>query len=104
MAIATAAAPLAGGGSSLAAEIASPAALPAPAASAAVASPAVVVAPPAPTTPAAPVTPAAVDTHCPYCALQCGLRLSRGAALEDGQPGAMQVAPWVEFPVTRGGL
>ncbi|MFH0516145.1 molybdopterin oxidoreductase family protein [Streptomyces sp. M41] len=39
-----------------------------------------------------------VDTHCPYCALQCGTRLSR----QDGA-GSVRVQP-SEFPVNRGGL
>ncbi|MFB9462680.1 molybdopterin oxidoreductase family protein [Streptomyces cinereospinus] len=36
------------------------------------------------------------DTHCPYCALQCGTRLSR-------QDGAVRVEP-SDFSVNRGGL
>ncbi|WP_199434017.1 molybdopterin oxidoreductase family protein [Qaidamihabitans albus] len=36
-----------------------------------------------------------VDTHCPYCALQCGMTLSRGAGTE--------VAPR-DFPANAGGL
>jgi assimilatory nitrate reductase catalytic subunit len=38
----------------------------------------------------------AVDTHCPYCALQCGMRL-RSAS------GAVEVLPR-DFPTNRGGL
>ncbi len=38
----------------------------------------------------------ATETHCPYCSLQCGLRLV-GAR-------APQVEAWDEFPVNRGGL
>ncbi|SFB97964.1 molybdopterin oxidoreductase family protein [Streptomyces aidingensis] len=41
-------------------------------------------------------TPA--DTHCPYCALQCGTRLSRAA------DGAVTVRPTPGFPVNQGGL
>ncbi|WP_412099789.1 hypothetical protein [Micromonospora ureilytica] len=37
-----------------------------------------------------------VDTHCPYCAMQCGISLTIG----DGPP---RLAP-TEFPVNRGGL
>ncbi|MGE5762962.1 MAG: molybdopterin-dependent oxidoreductase, partial [Mycobacterium leprae] len=37
-----------------------------------------------------------VDTHCPYCALQCGMRLRRTAERVDVQPRA--------FPTNRGGL
>ncbi|MDG9704538.1 molybdopterin oxidoreductase family protein [Streptomyces sp. DH37] len=40
--------------------------------------------------------PRQVRTHCPYCALQCGTRLSR----EDG---TVRVRP-SDFPVNRGGL
>ena len=36
-------------------------------------------------------------THCPYCALQCGMNL----ALQDGVP---TVLPRPEFPTNRGGL
>ena len=41
--------------------------------------------------------PAAVDTHCPYCALQCGMTLRTGAE------GRVEVAPR-DFPTNRGGL
>src|SRR5436189_1292280 len=37
-----------------------------------------------------------VDTHCPYCALQCGMSLS-------GAEVGVTVAPR-EFPTNRGGL
>jgi assimilatory nitrate reductase catalytic subunit len=40
---------------------------------------------------------AVTDTHCPYCALQCGMRLSAGS------DGAVAVAPR-DFPTNRGGL
>ncbi|QKW08195.1 molybdopterin oxidoreductase family protein [Streptomyces sp. NA04227] len=38
-----------------------------------------------------------VATHCPYCALQCGIRLTTG-------PEGVRVEPDAEFPVNRGGL
>ncbi len=38
------------------------------------------------------------DTHCPYCSLQCGMRLAAG-----GEP-AVQVLERPEFPVNRGAL
>ena len=41
----------------------------------------------------------ATSTHCPYCALQCGMRLTPG---NDGA-GAVSVTPR-EFPTNRGGL
>ncbi|HET8959161.1 molybdopterin oxidoreductase family protein [Nocardioides sp.] len=37
-------------------------------------------------------------THCPYCSLQCGM------TLETPHRGALEVAPWPEFPVNRGAL
>src|SRR5882757_668766 len=43
-----------------------------------------------------PLAPSAVPTHCPYCALQCGMNLVSAGA---GQ----QVKPR-DFPVNRGGL
>ncbi len=37
------------------------------------------------------------QTHCPYCSLQCGMKLERtGRSLE--------VVPWAEFPVNEGAL
>jgi assimilatory nitrate reductase catalytic subunit len=36
-------------------------------------------------------------THCPYCSLQCGMRLTR-------QGRGTVVEPWAEFPVNEGGL
>jgi assimilatory nitrate reductase catalytic subunit len=36
-------------------------------------------------------------THCPYCSLQCGMRLTR-------QGRGTVVEPWTEFPVNEGGL
>lgn len=65
---------------------------------------------------AAPVagTPAGVDSHCPYCALQCGMSLTprpagagTGAAAPDAPAGAAGAAPEVrprDFPTNRGGL
>ena len=38
----------------------------------------------------------AVETHCPYCSLQCGMRLAGRRTLE--------VRPWEEFEVNEGGL
>jgi assimilatory nitrate reductase catalytic subunit len=37
------------------------------------------------------------DTHCPYCSLQCGMRLQQERRLTT-------VQPWPEFPTNRGGL
>src|SRR6266545_2649623 len=39
----------------------------------------------------------AVATHCPYCALQCGMHLTRGS-------GAPTVSANPKFPVNKGGL
>lgn len=41
--------------------------------------------------------PRAVETHCPYCALQCGTRLGR-------EPSGVTVTPSAAFPVNQGGL
>ncbi|MFF3072734.1 molybdopterin oxidoreductase family protein [Kitasatospora sp. NPDC057936] len=49
------------------------------------------------TSPKAAPTPT-TDTHCPYCSLQCGMRLGGGA---DGTP---EVLERPEFPVNRGAL
>ncbi|MFD3522795.1 molybdopterin oxidoreductase family protein [Streptomyces sp. NPDC058653] len=46
------------------------------------------------------MTDAAVPTHCPYCALQCGMSLRR---TEDGDP-AVEVVERADFPVNRGAL
>lgn len=55
---------------------------------------------------ATPGTP--VDSHCPYCALQCGMSLTPRAASGPGVPGqAPAGAPEVQprdFPTNRGGL
>ena len=47
------------------------------------------------------------ETHCPYCSLQCGMRLVSGrdpAGPPRPSRGAPEVAAWEEFPVNRGGL
>ena len=64
---------------------------------------------------AAPGTP--VESHCPYCALQCGMSLTPRAAVPGGAPGtagapgaaggAVPGVPEVQprdFPTNRGGL
>ncbi len=43
---------------------------------------------------------AETDTHCPYCALQCGMTLRSDA----GAPGGLEVLPRTAFPVNRGAL
>ncbi|MFE3216065.1 molybdopterin oxidoreductase family protein [Streptomyces antimycoticus] len=50
--------------------------------------------------------PAPVDTHCPYCSLQCGMTLrptppDRGSG---GTPGSVEVIERTAFPVNRGAL
>jgi len=40
------------------------------------------------------------DTHCPYCSLQCGMRLRAGRTART----APSVAPWEDFPTNGGGL
>lgn len=40
-------------------------------------------------------------THCPYCSLQCGMRISAGSR---GGRRTPEVQPWEEFPVNRGAL
>jgi len=42
----------------------------------------------------------ATETHCPYCSLQCGLRLEPAGR----RGGEVAVAPWPEFPTNAGGL
>ncbi|MYW65548.1 molybdopterin-dependent oxidoreductase [Streptomyces sp. SID8379] len=55
---------------------------------------------PAPPSPATTVaSTAAVSTHCPYCALQCGMRLTPDAAA-----GTVAVTGLPDFPVNRGAL
>ena len=38
-----------------------------------------------------------VTTHCPYCSLQCGMRLS-------GSRRGVEVGAWEEFPVNKGAM
>ncbi|HZG02864.1 MAG TPA: molybdopterin oxidoreductase family protein [Streptomyces sp.] len=59
----------------------------------------VTTAPPAGAAPGAPA--ATVDTHCPYCALQCGMGLRPGA---DGAAGGVEVVERTAFDVNRGAL
>lgn len=47
------------------------------------------------------MTTPAVETHCPYCSLQCGMRLAVGAGSGRRAP---EVQAWDEFPVNRGAL
>ncbi|WP_405808384.1 molybdopterin oxidoreductase family protein [Streptomyces sp. NBC_00210] len=47
--------------------------------------------------PATPAAPTATPTHCPYCALQCGMSLRGGAD-------AVEVVERADFPVNRGAL
>ncbi|RKT19129.1 assimilatory nitrate reductase catalytic subunit [Streptomyces sp. 1114.5] len=56
-----------------------------------------------PTSTAAPATApaAATDTHCPYCSLQCGMRLATGVT---GGSGGVEVLERPDFPVNRGAL
>ncbi|MDT0443899.1 molybdopterin oxidoreductase family protein [Streptomyces johnsoniae] len=44
--------------------------------------------------------PAVTDTHCPYCALQCGMSLRQ----EPDAPGGLDVVERTAFPVNRGAL
>ncbi|MEU4428728.1 molybdopterin oxidoreductase family protein [Actinoplanes sp. NPDC024001] len=44
----------------------------------------------------------ATQTHCPYCALQCGMTLTPEIPLRPGMPG-VRLEP-ADFPVNRGGL
>ncbi|MEE1928475.1 molybdopterin oxidoreductase family protein [Streptomyces sp. TRM 70351] len=50
----------------------------------------------------APAAPQPVDTHCPYCSLQCGM----GLRVTGGGPGraAVEVTERTAFPVNRGAL
>lgn len=43
------------------------------------------------------MAPAPTRTHCPYCALQCGITL-------DASSGTVELAPQDDFPTNRGGL
>ena len=40
-------------------------------------------------------------THCPYCSLQCGMRLS---GPESARRGTLEVSEWAEFPVNEGAM
>ena len=51
---------------------------------------------------AAPASP--VDTHCPYCALQCAMRLTPAAGDGGGTDAAPVTVSPREFPTNRGGL
>jgi assimilatory nitrate reductase catalytic subunit len=42
-----------------------------------------------------------VDTHCPYCALQCAMTLTPTAG--SGEQSGVEVAPRA-FPTSKGGL
>ncbi|MPZ63021.1 MAG: molybdopterin-dependent oxidoreductase [Propionibacteriales bacterium] len=48
-------------------------------------------------------TGSTVDTHCPYCSLQCGMRL-RAPESRRGSRRGPEVETWPEFPTNRGGL
>jgi len=41
--------------------------------------------------------PRSIDTHCPYCSLQCGISMQAG-------PGRPTLRPLEDFPTNRGGL
>ncbi|ACQ81046.1 molybdopterin oxidoreductase [Beutenbergia cavernae DSM 12333] len=43
------------------------------------------------------------DTHCPYCALQCAMRLDPASGAAPGRPTEVAVTPR-DFPTNRGGL
>lgn len=44
------------------------------------------------------------DTHCPYCALQCGMKLRAAPDPADGAERTVEVVERTEFPVNRGAL
>ncbi|KRF19109.1 nitrite reductase [Nocardioides sp. Soil797] len=49
----------------------------------------------------------ATETHCPYCSLQCGMRLAAATgSTQDPLPArtALEVREWPEFPVNKGAL
>ncbi|AEM86976.1 molybdopterin-dependent oxidoreductase [Streptomyces violaceusniger] len=50
--------------------------------------------------------PAPVDTHCPYCSLQCGMTLRPvpPGGGSDEKPGGVEVIERTAFPVNRGAL
>ena len=41
------------------------------------------------------------ETHCPYCSLQCGMRLDVASG---GGRRVPEVSAWEEFPVNQGAL
>ncbi|MEU4211853.1 molybdopterin oxidoreductase family protein [Streptomyces sp. NPDC026206] len=53
--------------------------------------------------PAAPSSPSSTDTHCPYCSLQCGMRLRPVEPAAPGEP-AVAVEERPDFPVNQGAL
>ncbi|MEV5239160.1 molybdopterin oxidoreductase family protein [Streptomyces cinnamoneus] len=53
--------------------------------------------------PAPSPTPTPTDTHCPYCSLQCGMRLRPVAPAAPGEP-AVAVEERPDFPVNEGAL
>ncbi|MGW0551622.1 molybdopterin oxidoreductase family protein [Streptomyces altiplanensis] len=54
------------------------------------------------TSPAPAATPPSTPTHCPYCALQCGMKLRAAAA--DSDSDVVEVVDRTDFPVNRGAL
>jgi len=46
--------------------------------------------------------PTTTATHCPYCALQCGMKLRCGHANRDDEPPTVEVIPHPSFPVNQG--
>ncbi|MEU7133598.1 molybdopterin oxidoreductase family protein [Streptomyces sp. NPDC046261] len=50
-----------------------------------------------------PLAPSPTDTHCPYCSLQCGMRLRPVAPATPGGP-AVAVEERPDFPVNQGAL
>ncbi|MCX5206591.1 molybdopterin oxidoreductase family protein [Streptomyces sp. NBC_00237] len=53
-----------------------------------------------PTAPAGAPAGVPVDTHCPYCSLQCGMRLGAAAS----GPSPVEIVERPDFPVNRGAL
>ena len=43
-------------------------------------------------------------THCPYCALQCGMELTRSSDTDAARDVPLRVAGWDDFPVNAGAL
>ena len=50
------------------------------------------------------IQPASVATHCPYCALQCGMRLVDSEGTESKFTRTLTVAPRPDFPTNKGGM